>query len=91
MTPWAWFVEGVGIVSFLLNVWGNLLLTRKSRHGWVVRIIAIVCWGFYGGFTASVPMLLNAVTFFGINVYGWRKWRAEERAARWHDEHRRLA
>lgn len=67
--------DGFGLAAFLLNVWGNLLLTSKSATGWYVRIIAIICWGAYGLAAASWPNLVNAVTFFCINCYGLWKWK----------------
>jgi nicotinamide riboside transporter PnuC len=71
--------EANGFLSFLLNVAGNLMLAWKWRSGWAVRIVAIVSWGVYGWEIASRPIMLNAVTFFCINCYGWWKWRKEER------------
>lgn len=73
-------VEVVGFAGFVLNVWGNLLLARKSRNGWYIRIVSIVLWGIYGVGAASWPNVANAVTFFGINVYGLWKWKQEKHA-----------
>lgn len=86
MTPLV--VEIVGFVAFALNVLGNYLLAVKSDRGWLVRLVSIVCWGVYGGKTQSWPMIANAVTFFGINCFGYWKWRKE---ARWREEQRRAA
>lgn len=78
MTPITW-VDANGFLSFVLNVAGNLFLAWKWRSGWVVRIVAIVSWGIYGWQIASKPIILNAATFFCINVYGFCRWRREER------------
>ena len=101
MTSLTW-LDANGFLSFILNVAGNMMLAWKWRSGWVVRIVAIVSWGIYGVQLASKPIMLNAVTFFCINCYGWWKWsrelreRAEAVAAKaayekWFDEQRRNA
>ena len=84
-------VEAIGFAAFLTNVLGNWLLAVKSERGWLVRIVSIVLWGVYGWKTASFAMMANAVTFFGINCYGYRKWRKDAREAKWFEEQRRAA
>ncbi len=69
--------ESIGIAGFLTNVAGNMLLAHKSQRGWGIRILSNVLWLVYAGKTQSVAMLLNGVTFMGINIYGWVKWRRE--------------
>lgn len=71
-----------GFAAFVTNVWGNLLLARKSTRGWHLRIVSIVLWGVYGVAAASWPNIVNAATFFLINLYGLWKWRQEERRGR---------
>lgn len=68
-------IDLIGYVAFLTNVLGNLLLTRKNIAGWPVRIVSIVCWAVYGVSAESGPILVNAVTFLRINLYGWWNWR----------------
>ena len=88
-------IDANGFLSFALNVAGNMFLAWKWRSGWLVRIVAIVSWGIYGVQLASKPIVLNAVTFFCINCYGWWKWRKEEAVKaeqeRWFEEQRRCA
>lgn len=69
--------DAAGFAAFLLNVWGNLLLARKSETGWPVRIASILLWGAYAWSVSSLPMLANAATFFCINCYSAWKWRRE--------------
>ncbi len=73
-------VDAFGFAAFASNVWGNILLARKSEKGWWVRIGSIVLWGVYGYAAASLPNLANAVVFLGINIYGLLKWRRERLA-----------
>jgi len=65
----------IGFAAFLLNVLGNLLLAWKNIWGWIVRIASIVLWGVYAVDVASGPMLMNSITFFTINCFGFWKWR----------------
>lgn len=69
--------ELIGVAAFVTNVIGNLLLAQKNERGWWIRIVSIMLWFVYAQNTSSVAMTLNAVTFFGINVYGLLKWRKE--------------
>lgn len=89
------FTDANGYLSFLLNVAGNMQLAWKWKSGWVVRGVANLSWGLYGYDVGSRPIILNAATFFGINCYGWWKWRKEQakaaREAKWFEEQRRAA
>ena len=76
---WAWHV--VGWVAFALNVWGNMMLTTKTRAGWAVRLVCNVCWLPYAVLTGAWALLANHVVFMGINVLGWVRWRRAE--AKW--------
>jgi hypothetical protein len=67
--------EIVGFAAMATNVAGNILITRKSWHGWWVRIISILLWGAYGISDTRWPVIANAVVFFGINCYGIWAWR----------------
>ena len=67
-------IEIVGFFAYLTNVAGNLLLARKNIWAWPVRMVSIVAWGIYAWDIASLSLLANAVTFFGINCYGLYYW-----------------
>ncbi len=73
--------EAIGLGGFATNVLGNMLLAHKSQRGWGVRIASNMLWLVYAGSSSSFAMTANGVTFMGINVYGWWKWRRELRAA----------
>ena len=73
MSPW----ELAGWVAFALNVWGNLALTNKSTHGWVIRLASNVFWIAYSYDTSAWALLANHVAFGGINVVGWIRWSRE--------------
>lgn len=72
-----WLWHAVGWLAFALNVWGNMMLTTKSRAGWVVRLACNVCWLPYAVLTGAWALLANHVLFMGINVLGWMRWRRD--------------
>lgn len=69
-------VEAIGYAATLLNVAGNLMLTRLNAWGWVVRLVVNVVYVIYAAqIESGGPMVVNHVVFMGINIEGWRKWR----------------
>lgn len=70
--------ELIGFAAFLSNVAGNIMLTRKIRAGWIVRLFSITVWGIYATLIPSPSLLANAITFFGINCYGFWNWGQKE-------------
>lgn len=67
--------ESIGLAGFATNVVGNMLLTRKNVHGWWIRILSNTLWSVYSWHEMTLSVSLNHLVFFGINVYGWHKWR----------------
>ena len=73
-------IEAIGWLSLLLNIWGNLALVHKKKHGWPVRLATNVAWIVYSAGSATLPLMANHLVFAVINVVGWIKWhRAEKR------------
>jgi hypothetical protein len=71
------WVEAVGVVAMIANIWGNLLLVNLNARGWVVRLATNCLWMIHAFHTdGSWPLLLNHLAFFYINIAGWVKWRA---------------
>ena len=64
----------IGIVAFVLNVWGNLELTRATNRGHIIRLAANACWLVYSPLVGAWALMLNHATFAGINVLGYRRW-----------------
>lgn len=71
-------LELLGWVAFILNVWGNLLLTSKGVKGWVIRLVCNACWIPYSIYTGAWALLVNHAVFAVINIYGWYKWSKEQ-------------
>lgn len=69
--------EGLGWLGFFTNVGGNILVGRKSEHGWWVRILSNALWFVYSWHTLTVPVSANAIVFAMINVHYWRVWRKD--------------
>lgn len=67
----------LGWVAAALNVVGNLALTTKSVHGWVIRLVSNACWLPYGIVTGAWAITANHALFVLINGYGWWKWTRE--------------
>lgn len=78
MTPF----ELLGWIAFVLNVWGNLALTKQSNRGHVIRLCSNACWLVYAPYTEAWALFVNHLTFACINVLGWHRWRRIEEARR---------
>lgn len=65
----------IGIAAFALNVWGNLELTTASNRGHIIRLFSNAVWIIYAPLVGAWALLLNHLTFAGINVLGFRRWR----------------
>ena len=72
--------EALGWIAFALNVWGNLALTKQSNRGHVIRLGSNACWIVYAPFTGAWALLINHLTFAGINMLGYVRWRRIEQA-----------
>ncbi len=69
------WVEWIGLIAAITNIWGNLMLAGLRKSGWALRLVTNLLFIVYAAFTAGGwPMLLNHVAFLGINVLGWWKW-----------------
>lgn len=69
--------DALGWLGFGLNVWGNWALTRQNKTGWIIRLVCNGFWIAYSAATKSWPLLANHLTFAGINVVGYRRWKKE--------------
>ncbi len=81
MTNWNW-TQVVGVVAFILNVWGNLELTKVGNRGHIIRLCSNACWLVYSPLVGAWALMLNHMTFAGINVLGFVRWRRFEREGR---------
>lgn len=71
--------EIVGFLAFITNVAGNLMLAWQTVWGWVVRLVSISLWFVYAYSESSPSLIANAITFFGINLFGLWKWTREQK------------
>lgn len=71
--------QAIGIIAFILNVWGNLELTKVGNRGHIIRLCSNACWLVYSPLVGAWALLLNHATFAGINVLGYVRWKRLER------------
>lgn len=60
----------VGFVALAISLLGMLLLARKNRHGWKLRVLAGAVWVTYGCLLGAPPMIAASCTFLAVDVYG---------------------
>lgn len=70
--------HAIGIVAFVLNVWGNLALTKQQNRGHAIRLASNACWIAYSPLVGAWALMLNHATFAGINTLGWYRWKRIE-------------
>ena len=68
----------IGFLAVGLNVVGNLMLTRKDRRGWAIRLACNAAQLVYAVLIVSPSLGTNAVVFAGINITGFVRWRRLE-------------
>lgn len=69
----------VGLVAFVLNVWGNLELTKVGNRGHIIRLCSNACWLIYSPMVGAWALMLNHATFAAINVLGFHRWKRLEK------------
>jgi hypothetical protein len=69
---------GVVVVAFILNVWGNLELTRQGNRGHIIRLMSNACWLIYSPLVGAWALMANYATFAAINVLGFHRWKKIE-------------
>lgn len=65
-------------VGTILTVAGLLLNIRKSEACWPVWMISNCVWLLYGGLSGQASIIVVNAIFFGVNAYGWNRWRFPE-------------
>lgn len=70
--------QAVGILAFVLNVWGNLELTKVGNRGHIIRLASNACWLVYSPLVGAWALMLNHATFAAINVLGYHRWKRAE-------------
>lgn len=72
--------QAVGVVAFALNVWGNLELTKVGNRGHIIRLCSNAAWLIYSPLVGAWALFLNHMTFAGINVLGYKRWKRLEKS-----------
>lgn len=66
-------MDAVGFAALAISLAGMLLLARKNRHGWKLRVVAGGLWVTYGAMLGAAPMVAASVTFLAVDLYGHAK------------------
>ena len=74
-----WFAQTIGLLAWVLNVWGNLELTKVGNRGHIIRLGANAVWIVYSITCGAWALTANHITFAAINVLGFVRWRRLER------------
>lgn len=67
--------QAVGALAFVLNVWGNLELTKVGNRGHIIRLCANAVWLIYTPLVGAWALGVNHLVFAGINVLGYWRWK----------------
>ena len=70
--------QAIGGIAFVLNVWGNLELTKQTNRGHIIRLCANACWLVYSPLVGAWALFANHATFAAINVLGFHRWKKLE-------------
>lgn len=70
--------QGIGFLAFVLNVWGNLELTKVGNRGHIIRLVANAVWIAYSITCGAWALTANHIVFAGINILGYRRWKRLE-------------
>lgn len=76
--------QAIGAVAFILNVWGNLSLTKVSNKGHIIRLGSNAAWLIYSPLVGAWALFLNHTVFAGINILGYKRWKNLEKAGMIH-------
>jgi Bacterial inner membrane protein len=71
--------QAIGAVAFVLNVWGNLELTKQTNRGHIIRLCSNACWLIYSPLVGAWALFVNHGVFAAINVLGFYRWRQIEK------------
>ena len=72
------YTQAIGALAFVLNVVGNLELTKQSNRGHVIRLASNACWLLYSPLVGAWALFANHATFAAINVLGFYRWKKLE-------------
>jgi len=70
--------QGIGVIAFILNVWGNLELTKQTNRGHIIRLCSNACWLIYSPLVGAWALMANHATFAAINLLGFHRWKKIE-------------
>jgi hypothetical protein len=64
-----------GHIAYALILSGQLLVARKIRNGWLLRIAGVLIWVILGFILGLSSIWLWSIFFLICDFYGWKRWK----------------
>lgn len=74
-----WLRESLGFLGYILNFIAIIHLARKSKSSWSIRLTANIVVLAFNVWKMSPANIFGSVGFLGANIYGFIKWRQDDR------------
>lgn len=66
------------IIGFITGVAGAIMVGRHNRYGFLLFVLSSASHGSMGGLTGRYGLMAMAAVFIVIDIYYFRKWKANE-------------
>lgn len=63
-----------GHFAYVALIVGMMLLARRRRSGFLVRVAGEITWTVIGWQIGSSSIVIWSVVFVAVEAYGWRRW-----------------
>lgn len=67
----------IGHGGYVALVLGQLLVTRRSGFGFLLRVVGSLVWAGIGWWIGMTSILVWSLLFAGVDLWGWRAWRRD--------------
>lgn len=68
------FIDAIAVFALGLSILGTVLLSHRSRLGWVVAIVGSCVWFAYGCARRDWAVAANSALFILVYLYGATRW-----------------
>ena len=66
-----------GHAGYILLLVGQLLITKKRKIGFLIRLVGELGWGVIGLALGMSSIVIWSLVFAVVEVVGWVRWRRE--------------
>lgn len=70
--------DALGHLFYFFLVLGHLLVARKHRAGFLLRVVGGLSWAVLGAWMGYTSIILWSLAFAVVDFTGWHHWRASE-------------